>query len=159
MGTLWSWRGFRLQAIRRYGPAVPEAAAKAGRNEAGRNRVFEIARYWGRSGKTVLHHDAEGERKCAGIPVLRRKRAARVCEVPEHKNTTARETKNGRKRAAKPILFGMAQCRNSTGWVITEGQIDSPTLSECGIENAVSVPTGALGFTWFPNCLGMDFSV
>ena len=53
----------------------------------------------------------------------------------------------------KPILFGMAQCNpeNKT-LVITEGQIDSLTLSECGIENAVSVPTGALGFTWVPHC-------
>lgn len=52
----------------------------------------------------------------------------------------------------KPILFGMAQCKNFDKLIITEGQIDSLTLAECGIENAVSVPTGAKGFTWLSNC-------
>ena len=51
-----------------------------------------------------------------------------------------------------PILFGMAQCEDFTRLVITEGQIDSLSLSTCGIKNAVSVPTGALGFTWLANC-------
>ena len=53
----------------------------------------------------------------------------------------------------KPILFGMNQCNpeNKT-LVLTEGQIDSLTCAECGIENAVSVPTGAKGFTWVPYC-------
>ena len=49
----------------------------------------------------------------------------------------------------KPILFGMAQCENFDTLVITEGQIDSLTVAECGIPNAVSVPTGANGFTWY----------
>lgn len=53
----------------------------------------------------------------------------------------------------KPILYGMKQCNGSFDRVIiTEGQIDSLTLAECGIENAVSVPTGAMGFTWIPHC-------
>lgn len=54
----------------------------------------------------------------------------------------------------KPILFGMLQCdRNDTKkLVITEGQIDSLTLSECGVKNAVSVPIGKNGFTWIDNC-------
>ena len=30
--------------------------------------------------------------------------------------------------------------------------MDSLSLAECGIENAVSVPTGATGFTWVTNC-------
>ena len=48
-----------------------------------------------------------------------------------------------------PILFGMKQCnRNNPRLVITEGQIDSLSLAQAGIENAVSVPTGAKGFTW-----------
>ena len=53
----------------------------------------------------------------------------------------------------KPILFGMYQCNmaNST-LIITEGQMDSLSVSECNIENAVSVPTGANGFTWIPYC-------
>lgn len=52
----------------------------------------------------------------------------------------------------KPILFGMRQCVNFKTLVITEGQIDSLTLAECGIDNAVSVPTGARGFTWVEHC-------
>ena len=53
----------------------------------------------------------------------------------------------------KPILFGMYQCNleNKT-LIITEGQIDSLSVSEAGYENAVSVPTGANGFTWVPYC-------
>lgn len=53
----------------------------------------------------------------------------------------------------KPILFGMAQCNpeNKT-LILTEGQIDSLSVSEAGFENAVSVPTGANGFTWVPYC-------
>lgn len=52
----------------------------------------------------------------------------------------------------KPILFGMAQCEDFTRLVITEGQIDSLSVAECGIKNAVSVPTGATGFTWLSHC-------
>ena len=51
-----------------------------------------------------------------------------------------------------PILFGMSQCEDFTRLVITEGQIDSLSLSEAGIKNACSVPTGALGTTWIPHC-------
>lgn len=54
----------------------------------------------------------------------------------------------------KPILFGMDRCdpKISDTLVLTEGQIDSLSVAECGIPNAVSVPTGALGFTWVPYC-------
>lgn len=50
-----------------------------------------------------------------------------------------------------PILFGMNHCTDRKSLVITEGQIDSLTLSECGVQNAVSVPTGKNGFTWIPH--------
>ena len=53
----------------------------------------------------------------------------------------------------KPILFGMYQCNlDNDMLIITEGQIDSLSVSEAGYENAVSVPTGANGFTWVPYC-------
>lgn len=53
----------------------------------------------------------------------------------------------------KPILFGMNQCDMSNKTLIlTEGQIDSLSVTESGIANAVSVPTGAKGFTWIPYC-------
>lgn len=51
-----------------------------------------------------------------------------------------------------PILFGMQHCKPDKPLVITEGQIDSLSLAEAGIENAVSVPTGAQGMTWAENC-------
>lgn len=53
----------------------------------------------------------------------------------------------------KPILFGMYQCNleNKT-LILTEGQIDSLSVAESGIENAVSVPNGKNGFTWVPYC-------
>lgn len=52
----------------------------------------------------------------------------------------------------KPILFGMNHCTDGGTLVMTEGQIDSLSLVEAGIENAVSVPTGKNGFTWVPYC-------
>lgn len=52
----------------------------------------------------------------------------------------------------RPILFGMNHCTGSGTLVMTEGQIDSLSLAEAGIENAVSVPTGKNGFTWVPYC-------
>lgn len=53
----------------------------------------------------------------------------------------------------KPILFGMYQCNlDNKTLVLTEGQIDSLSVAESGIENAVSVPFGKNGFTWIPYC-------
>lgn len=52
----------------------------------------------------------------------------------------------------KPILFGMAQCEDFGRLVVTEGQIDSLSVAAAGVSNAVSVPTGAMGFTWVPYC-------
>ena len=56
-------------------------------------------------------------------------------------------------KGCRPILFGMKQCTDQHDrLVITEGQIDSLSVAMAGIENAVSVPTGAKGFTWIPYC-------
>jgi len=54
----------------------------------------------------------------------------------------------------RPILFGMDQCdaTKSDTLILTEGQIDSLSVAEAGLPNAVSVPTGAKGFTWVPYC-------
>ena len=51
-----------------------------------------------------------------------------------------------------PILFGITQCSDFSRLIITEGQLDSLSVAECGINNAVSVPNGATGFTWINNC-------
>lgn len=68
-------------------------------------------------------------------------------------NSDTDSNKEWCERDCKPILFGMYQCNpmNKT-LVLTEGQIDSLSVAESGIENAVSVPTGKNGFTWFPFC-------
>ena len=63
------------------------------------------------------------------------------------------QNKEWSEKNCKPILFGMNQCNleNKT-LIMTEGQIDSLSVAEAGIDNAVSVPTGAQGFTWVPHC-------
>lgn len=46
----------------------------------------------------------------------------------------------------------MKQCNpDNKTLIITEGQIDSLSVAEAGIENVVSVPNGAKGFTWIPH--------
>ena len=61
------------------------------------------------------------------------------------------QNKEWSERDRKAILFGMHQCDLSNKTlIITEGQIDSLSVAEAGFSNAVSVPTGALGFTWVP---------
>ena len=79
-----------------------------------------------------------------------------VLQFVKYRNTRFRKgvdkSKEWSEKDAKPILFGMKQCSGFDRLVITEGQIDSLTLTECGIKNAVSVPTGQGGFTWLPHC-------
>lgn len=63
------------------------------------------------------------------------------------------QSKEWSERDRRAILFGMYQCNlNNSTLIITEGQIDSLSVAEAGFENAVSVPTGAKGFTWVPYC-------
>ena len=80
-----------------------------------------------------------------------------VLQFIKYRNTNPESIKRFGKEyceaECKPILFGMNLCNieNKT-LVMTEGQIDSISLTEAGIENAVSVPTGVKGFTWVPYC-------
>lgn len=56
-------------------------------------------------------------------------------------------------KGCKPVLFGMKQCNDKFDrLIVTEGQLDSLSVASAGLENAVSVPNGALGFTWVPYC-------
>ena len=56
-------------------------------------------------------------------------------------------------KGCKPILFGMKQCNDKFDrLILTEGQMDSLSVAAAGVENAVSVPNGAKGFTWVPYC-------
>lgn len=56
-------------------------------------------------------------------------------------------------KGCKPVLFGMKQCNDKFDrLIVTEGQLDSLSVASAGLENAVSVPNGAQGFTWVPYC-------
>ena len=74
----------------------------------------------------------------------------------KYRNTDPEKIKKGSKewceKGCMPILFGMNHCEGFVRLVVTEGQIDSLSLTEAGIQNAVSVPTGKNGFTWVPHC-------
>ena len=74
----------------------------------------------------------------------------------KYRNMNYKKGDNGSKEwceaDCKPILFGMDKCTEDRRLIITEGQIDSLSVIESGIKNAVSVPTGAQGTTWIPHC-------
>lgn len=79
-----------------------------------------------------------------------------VMQFVKYRKTDYGKTKDKNKEwcetDCKPILFGMKQCEDFTRLVITEGQLDSLSVATAEIKNAVSVPTGAKGFTWLPYC-------
>lgn len=80
----------------------------------------------------------------------------KLCFI-KYRKTDFDKTKDHNKewceKDCRPILFGMKQCNGKFDrLIITEGQLDSLSVVEAGIENAVSVPTGAKGFTWIPYC-------
>lgn len=78
-----------------------------------------------------------------------------VTRFIKYRRTKAKEGQNKEycQEGGEAILFGMYQCNlNNKTLIITEGQIDSLSVIEAGYENAVSVPTGAQGFTWVPRC-------
>ena len=74
----------------------------------------------------------------------------------KYRNTDPERIAKGSKEFCEPncmpILFGMNHCQDYERLVITEGQIDSLSVTEAGVPNAVSVPTGKNGFTWVPHC-------
>lgn len=80
-----------------------------------------------------------------------------VLQFVKYRKTDFDKAKDANKEwceaSTKPILFGMKQCDDSFDTLtLTEGQLDSLAASTAGIPNAVSVPTGAKGFTWIPYC-------
>lgn len=80
-----------------------------------------------------------------------------VIQFVKYRRTDKAEIENCGKeyteKDCKAILYGMECCTTENRTlIITEGQIDSLSLDEAGIKNAVSVPTGANGFTWLPHC-------
>lgn len=80
-----------------------------------------------------------------------------VLQFVKYRKTDFDKAKDANKEwceaSTKPILFGMKQCDDSFDTlVMVEGQLDSLAVATSGIPNAVSVPTGAKGFTWIPYC-------
>lgn len=80
-----------------------------------------------------------------------------VLQFVKYRKTDFDKTKDANKEwceaSTKPVLFGMKQCDDSFDTlVLTEGQMDSLSVATAEIPNAVSVPTGAKGFTWIPYC-------
>lgn len=53
------------------------------------------------------------------------------------------EKKGWREAGGKPVFWGMDACDISKPLVIVEGEMDALALDEAGIENVVSVPSGA----------------
>ena len=76
-----------------------------------------------------------------------------ICMVKYRNTNPNSNVKEYQEKDGKPILFGMAQCNleNKT-LIVTEGHLDCLSVSEAGIENAVSVPNGVNAFTWVPYC-------
>lgn len=76
-----------------------------------------------------------------------------VLVAVKYRNTKFRKgidkNKEWFEKDTQPILFGMKQCADFSRLIITEGQLDSLSVAEAGFKNAVSVPTGAGGFTWY----------
>lgn len=80
-----------------------------------------------------------------------------VLQFVKYRKTDFDKAKDANKEwceaSTKPILFGMKQCDDSFDTlVMVEGQLDSLAVATAEIPNAVSVPTGAKGFTWIPYC-------
>ena len=75
----------------------------------------------------------------------------------KYRNTKFKKGDNGSKewvsKDTKPILYGIQNVNyDNDTLVITEGQIDSLSLTEAGIENALSVPMGKNNFNWVNTC-------
>ena len=69
----------------------------------------------------------------------------------------ARKVKKGERKAwreegGRPVFWGMDHCTHNKPLIICEGEIDALTLVECGVENVVSVPSGAEDLTCVDLC-------
>ena len=62
------------------------------------------------------------------------------------------EAKEWCDRDTRPILFGMHIVDPSSPLIISEGQVDSLSLYEAGVHNAVSVPAGCENLKWVEEC-------
>jgi len=65
-----------------------------------------------------------------------------------------KEIKSWREKECEPILYGMDECDFTKPLIIIEGEPDKLVLDECGVKNAVSIPSGTKESTWIENCWG-----
>lgn len=63
-----------------------------------------------------------------------------------------KEIKSWRESGARPILYGMDECDPKLPLIIIEGEPDKLVLDECGVKNAVSIPSGTQEFSWINEC-------
>lgn len=101
---------------------------------------------------TIMHKSSGGNDKFrAGyiykVSVLLNKRNVSTQQFEKHKVVYEAD----RKVYCVTVDSGMILVRQNNK-ISVSGNCDSLALSTAGIENAVSVPTGAKGFTWLPYC-------
>ena len=65
---------------------------------------------------------------------------------------TGEGQKAWREKGGKAVFWGMDDCDHQKPLVITEGEFDALVLDEAGVENVVSVPSGAEDLTCVENC-------
>lgn len=65
---------------------------------------------------------------------------------------TGEGQKAWREEGGKAVFWGMDLCKPDLPLVITEGEFDTLALAEAGVENVVSVPSGASDLTCVDNC-------
>ena len=57
-----------------------------------------------------------------------------------------------REEGGQSVLWGMDLCAFDKPLVIVEGEMDALALDEAGVQNVVSVPSGANDLSWVENC-------
>ena len=57
-----------------------------------------------------------------------------------------------REEGGKAVFWGMDNCTPDLPLIVTEGEFDALALSEAGVDNVVSVPSGASDLTCVDNC-------
>lgn len=72
--------------------------------------------------------------------------------IKDGKPVMRKPPKEWQESNTESILFGMDMCNFDKPLVITEGEIDAMSLTEAGIENAVSVPCGCSNLDWVESC-------
>jgi twinkle protein len=66
--------------------------------------------------------------------------------------TPEKSSKHWREPDGKPVFWGMDMCSYDKPLIITEGEMDTLALDECGITNVVSVPSGSSDLTCIELC-------